>query len=208
MTGVGTFLQEKITEMTRMSMESFRDIREKCGFNYGPNFSIIKDAWRCDNEGIALIDISGSNRILSEIERYLIHPSIIDACLQSCFLPSRSSASQGKLTVPVSFQTITLRGVALSNQLYCHVTADENTVGKFDVILMSPSGNVVMTMHEIRAEEQTSSLRELTFDEIAYEVEWMEDTLLRKSEISPKMTCIVLSDSSNFSRSLVSKLEK
>ena len=208
LTGVGTFIQEKITEMTRMSMESFRDIREKCGFNYGPNFSIIKDAWFRHNEGMALIDSSGSNEILSEFGRYVIHPSILDACLQSCFIHLRSSASQGKSIVPVSFQTITLSSVALSNQLYCHVTKDEDTSGKYDVILMSPSGNVVMTMHDFRVAELTNSPRELPFDEIAYEVEWKEDMLPRKSEISSKMICIVLCDSSNFSRSLVSKLEK
>ena len=189
-------------------MESFREITKKYGFNYGPNFSIIKDAWMCDNEGIALIDISGSNEILSEFGRYVIHPSILDACLQSCFIPLRSSASQGKSIVPVSFQTITFSGVALSNQLYCHVTADGSTFGKFDVILMSPSGNVVMTMHDFRIAELTNSPRELPFNEIAYEVEWKEEMLPRKSEISPETTCIVLSDSSNFSRSLVSKLEK
>ena len=189
-------------------MELFREIREKYGFNYGPNFSIIKDAWMRDNEGIALIDISGSNEILSEFGRYVIHPSILDACLQSCFIPLRSSASQGKSIVPLSFQTISFSGVALSNQLYCHVTADENAFGKFDVILMSPSGNVVMTMHDFRVAELTNSPKELTFDEIAYEVEWKEDIVPRKSEISPKMECIVLCDSSNFSRSLVSKLVK
>ena len=208
LTGVGTFIQEKITEMTRMSMESFMDIREKCGFNYGPNFSIIKDAWFRHNEGMALIDISGSNEILLEFGRYVIHPSILDACLQSCFIHLRSSASQGKSVVPVSFQTITFSSVALSNQLYCHVTKDENTSGKYDIILMSPSGTVVMTMHDFRVAELTNSPRELPFDEIAYEVEWKEDMLPSKSEISSKMTCIVLCDSSNFSRSLGSKLEK
>ena len=189
-------------------MESFREITMKYGFNYGPSFSIIKDAWMCDNEGIALIDISGSNEILSEFGCYVIHPSILDACLQSCFIPFRTSASQDKSIVPVSFKTITLSGVALSDQLYCHVAADQNTFGKFDVILMNPSGNVVMTMHDFRAAELTKLPRELSFDEIAYEVEWKEEMLPRKSEVSPKMTCIVLSDSSNFSRSLVSKLEK
>lgn len=208
-TGIDTFIQAKITEMTRMSMESFREIREEYGFNFGPSFSIIKDAWVRNNEGIALIDISGSNEILSEFGRYVIHPSILDACLQSCFIPLRSSPSQGKSTVPFSFQTITFSGVALSSQLYCHVTADENTFGKFDITLMSPSGNVVMTMHDYRVAELTNSPpRELPFDEIAYEVEWKEEMLPRKSEISSKLTCIVLSDSSNFSRSLVSKLEK
>ncbi|XP_015775362.1 PREDICTED: phthiocerol/phenolphthiocerol synthesis polyketide synthase type I PpsD-like isoform X3 [Acropora digitifera] len=208
LTGVGAFVQEKITEMTRMSMDSFREIRKKYGLNHGPNFSIIKDAWMRDNEGMALIDISDSNEILSEIGRYVIHPSILDACLQSCLIPGRRSAAQAKLAVPVSFQTITLSGAALSNQLYCHVTEYENTLGKFDITLMSPSGNVVMTMHEIRADDPTSSLQELPFGEIAYEVEWKEDILPRKSEISPKMTCIVLSDSSIFSRNLVSELEK
>ena len=190
-----------------MCTKRFREITKKYGFNYGPTFSIIKDIWECNNEGLCLVDISESLAIQKETGSYIVHPSILDACLQSCFVPLGSSLTDDKSIVPVGFKSITLNDVPSTKQLYCHVTADVAEFGRFDVTLMSPSGKVLLTMSDFRVAELTSSPRQRSFDELAYEVQWKEDTLQRQSEPPPHLTCIVLKDSSNFSDSLVTKLQ-
>ena len=196
-----------MTNMTEMPMERFKEITEKFGFNYGPNFSIIKEIWERDNEGLCLVDISESLTIQAETESYVVHPSILDACLQSCFVPLGSSLTDNKSIVPVGFKRIILNGVPSTYQLYCHVTADVTEFGRFDVTLMSPSGDVLLKMTDFRVAELTSSPRQLVFNELAYEVQWNEAELPKLRENTPHLTCIVLKDSSDFSDNVVTRLQ-
>jgi len=133
---IGPALEERLTNMTKMTTGRFRERSEKVGLNYGPTFSINKEIWQRDNEEIYLIDIRGLPAIQAEVESYLVHPCILDACLQSCFIPI---VTEDSFFVPVGFKSIMLRNVPSTKQLYCHVTADITTFRKFDVTLMSPS---------------------------------------------------------------------
>lgn len=189
-------------------MVRFKQVTENFGFKYGPNFSLIKQIWHGNNEGLCLLDISESPDIQSDRGSFVIHPSILDACLQSCFVPLGSSSVEDKSIVPVGFKSITLNRVPTTSQMYCHVTADVNEFGRFDVRLLSPSGKVLLSMFEFRIAELTSSPRQLAFADLAYEVQWKEENLERQQENAQNMICIVLKDSSNFSDSLVTKLEK
>ena len=196
-----------MTNTTKMSMEQFRGISEKLGFNYGPAFSIIKEIWQRDNEGLCLVDISGLPTIQTEAEDYVVHPCILDACLQSCFVPVGNSVTEDSSFVPVGFKSITLNDVPSTNHLYCHVTANMTSFGKFHVTLMSPSGKVLLTINDFHATELTSTERRFAFDNLAYEVQWMEDVLQRQRETARNLTCIVLKDSSVFSDDLVTRLQ-
>ena len=204
---VGVVVNELMSSMKKMPVTRFREITEKYGFNYGPTFSIIKEIWECDNEGLCLVDISESLSIQRETGSYVIHPSILDACLQSCFIPLGSSSADGKSIVPVGFKSITLNDVPSTTHLYCHVNASVAVFGRFDVTLMSPSGNVLLTMSDFRVAELTSSPRQLPFDELSYEVQWKEDELRGQGKPMPQLTCIVLKDSTDFSVRLLTKLQ-
>ena len=195
--------------MAIMPVERFREITEAFGFNYGPTYSVIKQIWHCDNEGLCLVDISELLNIQAEAESYVIHPSILDACLQSCFVPLGNSLSYDKSIVPVGFKSISLNDVPSINKLYCHVTADTTEFGRFDVSLISPSGKVLLTMCEFRVAELTSSPRQLGLAELAYEVKWKEDELPLEGprENMEHLTCIVLKESSDFSDTLVTRLQ-
>ena len=204
---IGPALEERLKNMTKMTTERFRETSEKLGFNYGPTFSIIKEIWQRENEGLCLIDISGLPAIQGETESYVVHPCILDACLQSCFIPIGDFVTEDTSFVPVGFKSITLRDVSSSQQLYCHVTADMITVGKFDVTLMSPSGKVLLTISDFRSTELTSTERRFAFDDLTYQEEWKEDVLQRQNETAGNPTCIVLKDSSVFSDALITRLQ-
>ena len=193
--------------MTRVPVEQFREITERYGFNYGPMFFIIKEVWKCDNEGLCLVDISESPAIQTEVGRYIVHPSILDACLQSCFVPLGSLLTDDKSIVPVGFKSITLNDVPSTHQLYCHVVADVMEFGNFDVTLMSPSGKVLLRMSDFQVAVLTSSPRQSSFAELTYEVQWMEEELHGMSTCPSDLTCIVLKESSDFSSKLVTKFQ-
>ena len=194
--------------MSTMPMEQFKEITERYGFNYGPNFWIIKQIWRGDNEGLCLVDIRGSPAIQKEVDDYVIHPSILDACLQSCFVPLGNLETEDTSVVPVGFERISLSKIPCTKQLYCHITADATEFGKFDVSLMSPSGKVLLTMSEFRIAELTSTPRRFLLDDLGYEIEWEEDGLQEHIKTSQNVTCLVLRESTDFSELLVTRLQE
>jgi len=200
-------VKELFTNMKSMPIEQFKEITERYGFNYGPNFWIIKHIWQGDNEGLCLVDISGSPAIQKEAGDYVIHPSILDTCLQSCFVPLGNLETEDTSIVPVGFKSISLSNMPCTKQLYCHVTADATEFGKFDVSLMSPSGKVLLTMSEFRIAELTSTPRRFLLDNLAYEIQWMEDELHEHINTSPNVTCLVLRESTEFSDQDFKKLK-
>ncbi|PFX28735.1 uncharacterized protein LOC111325863 [Stylophora pistillata] len=205
-TQAGLTIDKLIRNMREVPIERFREITQKYGFQYGSAYSIIKQTWHRDHEGLALIDIRESPMVQLESENYVVHPSILDACLQSCFIPIGISATYEKSILPVGFGGITLNDVPKSNQLYCHVVQDVKEFGTFDVTLMCPSGNVVLTMSEFHVAELNSTPRQFTSDDLVYEVQWMKDETEAQRKMVPNLTCLLLRDSSPFSDSLIVKL--
>ncbi|KAM7446909.1 hypothetical protein ABFA07_004876 [Porites harrisoni] len=206
-TAAGPAISELLKNMERMPNEQFRGVTEKFGFNYGPTFSIIKEIWKGDNEGLCLIDIAEAHTIQEETGRYVVYPSILDACLQSCFVPLGNSSIDDKSIVPVGFKRVALNDLLLTSQLFCHVTANVSEFGRFDVTLMNPSGYVLLTMTDFRVAELTSSPRQLPLADLAYDIQWREAELTRQGERTPPLTFIVLKDSSDLSNYLISSLQ-
>ena len=192
--------------MKEMPIEGFRELTQKYGFQYGSAYSIIKQTWYREHEGLCLIDIHESPIVQSESENYVVHPSILDACLQSCFIPLGISSADEKSVLPVAFEGITLYNVPNTNQLYCHVVEDAKEFGKFDITLISPSGRVLLTMREFRIAELNSTPRRFTSDGLVYEMKWIEEDLQGQRAMAPDLTCLLLRDSSPFSDILIAKL--
>ena len=202
----GPVISELLENMERMPNEQFREITKKFGFSYGPSFSIIKEIWKSDMEGLCLIDITEALTIREETERYVVHPSILDACFQSTCVPLGNSLIDDKSIVPVGFKSIALNDVPSTSQFYCHVTADASEFGRFDVTLMSPTGKVLLTMTDFRVAELTSSPRQIPLVDLAYDVQWSEAELSMHEEGTPPLTFIVLKDASDLSNYLISSL--
>ena len=189
-----------------MPVESFKRLTEKFGFNYGPKFSLIKKIWQRDNEGFCLIDISESPTIQNERGAYVLHPCILDACLQSCFVALGNLEGEDTSIVPVGFKSVTLNHVPATNQLYCH--AIETKLGSFDVRLMSPCGTVLLAIGDFRLAEVTSTQREYPFEELRYEIQWIQEDLREKRGAEPRLNCLLLKESSSFSHALLRRLQE
>ena len=206
---VGPALNDVIRSMTEVPIGRLKQLTQKYGFDFGKSFSLIKRTWYCDNNGLALVDIGDSPLVQAETKDFIIHPSIIDACLQSCLL-SRVNRQIDDLAVaplPFALESITLSDVPSTNQLYCHVSEGLHDIGRYDITLMSPSGNVLLTMSGFRVVELRNLPRLFTSDEsIAYDMLWKEAEAQEHKRMAPNLTCILLRDSSLFSDALITKL--
>ena len=163
--------------MTEVPIERLKQLTQKYGFDFGKSFSLIEKTWYCDNNGLALVDIGDSPLVQAESKDFIVHPSILDACLQSCLL-SRVNRQIDDLAVaplPFALESITLSDVPSTNQLYCHVSEDLNYIGRYNITLMSPSGKVLLTMSGFRVVEMRQLPRQFTSDEdLAYDMLWEE----------------------------------
>ena len=197
--------------MTEVPIERLKQLTQKYGFDFGKSFSLIEKTWYCDNNGLALVDIGDSPLVQAESKDFIVHPSILDACLQSCLL-SRVNRQIDDLAVaplPFGLKSITLSDVPSTNQLYCHVSEDLNYIGRYNITLMSPSGKVLLTMSGFRVVEMRQLPRQFTSDEdLAYDMLWEEADVQEHKRMTPDLTCILLRDSSLFSNALITKLHE
>ena len=196
--------------MTEVPIGRLQQLTQKYGFDFGKSFSLIKKTWYCENNGLALVDIGDSPLVQAESKDFIVHPSILDACLQSCLL-SRVNREIDDLAVaplPFALKSITLSDVPYTAQLYCHVSEHLSDIGRYDITLMSPSGNVLLTMSEFRVVELRNLPRQFTSDDsLAYDILWKEAEVQEHKRIAPNLTCILLRDSSSFSNALITKLQ-
>ena len=59
----------------------FHELALDTGFTFGETFSLIERAWHTEKKGIVRLSIP--NSIEKELGKYIIHPCIIDACMQA-----------------------------------------------------------------------------------------------------------------------------
>lgn len=65
-----------------LDARAFKELAAKSGFQFGDCFSLIERAWSGENQ--ALVRLRIPKAIEGELSLYVMHPCIIDACLQSC----------------------------------------------------------------------------------------------------------------------------
>ena len=64
-----------------LTADEFHVLALDTGFTFGETFSLIERAWHTEKKGI--VRLSLPNSIEKELGKYIIHPCIIDACMQA-----------------------------------------------------------------------------------------------------------------------------
>ncbi|HEY3553135.1 MAG TPA: acyltransferase domain-containing protein, partial [Solirubrobacterales bacterium] len=67
-----------------VALETFYDEVATVGFAYGPSFQNLRSAWRRGNEIVAEVELDKTATV--EGERFLVHPALLDSCLQTTLL--------------------------------------------------------------------------------------------------------------------------
>ena len=65
----------------QLTAREFKELAGYTGFSFGDNFSLIDHAWYADRK--AVVRLSIPNAMQKKLQEYIIHPCIIDACMQA-----------------------------------------------------------------------------------------------------------------------------
>ena len=136
-------LKESLEE--ELTGEEFKELADKTGFDFGESFRLISHAWR--DEDRALVQLSITEPVRKSIKGYIVHPCIIDACLQAC-IAIKSLSKETRQVIPIGIETIRLNPIRNSiKALYGYTEVNHATPDTCDLKLFNQNGDVIMYMH-------------------------------------------------------------
>lgn len=174
-------LEDIKSQLVKQSLDAFNLRREQRGFAYGPQFSLIAETWCSQME--ALCSVSLTDEIRCSLPFYVVHPSIIDSCIQSLFLLANSVEKP----VPYGVAEVKIHRVNFTDVMYCHVKHhvkhDKNHVNyyknaqedqTYDIVLMDCHGNAVLSITEFKMVDLSKVGPTRSLTDVTYHVLWEE----------------------------------
>ena len=158
--------------MSKWSKVDFERERQKVGFDFGPQFDLITDAWSNGAEALCLI--RPTEEIIKEASAYVIHPSIIDACFQSMLL---LKGFEGKF-VPRKITHVTMmQKTKSSDQFYVHTKIVESEkTPTYNITLMDRHARPVMIIEKFITAEISADKNKVTFENTSFTFGWEQLT--------------------------------
>lgn len=206
-------LKDFTTGMIPVALSEFKHLTKKFGFDFGPSFSLIKMIWRGIEEAVCCIEIE-RDEIKNEMDRYIIHPAILDACLQTS-VAVEDTDDEGETkptTFPVRIKRLLLLDRHIPERTFCHVS--KHTHGNwvtYNMNLMDLDGNILIAVQGFQSTEMSNLIRSQKLEKVAYEMKWVESTIEALQQPLAKMepdVKIVLNDSQGIGQSFSDLLKK
>ena len=151
---------------------------ERKKLNYGPCFQGIDRLWRGSREAIGQIHIP--EPLKKDIDDYLLHPAVLDSCIQVLvsILPSNKI---GGNYLPVNVKRVRIFK-SLAVQFWCHarLTFDNETIVEGDLTLVDKDGNVSALIEGFRLQSLRESQRPIREDlnNWLYHLQWIPQELV------------------------------
>ncbi len=157
------------------------------GLSLGDSFRWIAQAWRGQNEAICKMSLPAT---IGDIEQYMLHPGLVDACFQLLGVTSLPIGGVRYVYAPLGFARFQLLG-QFSEELWCHArlrpsegVSQESFIG--DVRLLDAEGHLVAVIDELcvkRAPHETLLRMEgKRFDDWLYNIAWRSEPLVQPSK--------------------------
>ncbi|XP_028418845.1 uncharacterized protein LOC114544389 [Dendronephthya gigantea] len=181
------------SSMEEWSRADFLKARETAGFAFGPQFDLIVRAWSSGNEALSLI--CPTEEIVNT-EEYVLHPSVIDACLQTTILLDIKSVVKA---VPKEIKRINiLRKATYTQQFYAYAKIVESEKGKaFNIFLLDQCARALMIIDQFSIEEILSDREEVKFDNAVFTFGWQQ-LESGSSKVREHYVWLILRDQSKF----------
>lgn len=156
----------------QLAGEACYDRLRRLGLDYGPAFRGMQHLWLAADEGIGRIN--APSEIESELERYHLHPALLDACFQVgfAFLP----AEEESVYLPVEIEHVRVFG-RLPAKIWCHIFRIRRFGAEFaaDANILDDGGRVLAQIRGFRArriEGARDGQSAENLEEISYGYEW------------------------------------
>ena len=213
-------LEELQTRLSQpMEVEAYYQHLAIVGADYGPAFRGLQALWRTEGEALGRIELSES--LHAELDKYSIHPALLDACFQllGAAVPGAvdmNSEANNIIYVPVGIQRMQLHGT-IGNSVHCHArlrpTDQPNSKTLTgDLLLFDDDGKLVGTVDGLLLQQvdQQALQRavQTNIDDWFHEISWIEQ-LKSKSQISREGagSWLILADEGDVSQHLVASLQ-
>lgn len=177
-----------------VALDTIRDIQSRCeakisaeslyadlranGLQVGPSLSGMREIQRCEGEALARIELPATLR--HEMEIYVMHPALLDACLRAAALPTHSD-----LYLPLSIERIQIYG-DVETVMWSHVVMHPSPRGEglksetfsANIQAMNDAGEVVAEITGLRLKRTTpeAMLRivqpKAVWYDWLYQIEW------------------------------------
>ena len=140
----------------RLQMDRWYDKFRETGLGYGPAFQGLSDlrAYHRSNSASASVKLVPENTS-DEESNYIIHPAVLDTCLQLGLIACHAGQVENVKTalIPIAAGEVVIRNLPSTNK-----EAQAVAIGQLsgvrgvstDVDLYSPSGELLMSMEQIR----------------------------------------------------------
>jgi acyl transferase domain-containing protein/acyl carrier protein len=123
--------------------EFYRRVRE-IGLDYGPRFQGITQVWRADGYAWALLAVPPA--VASCAQSYVVHPAILDACLQAALTTVLDG--EPALHLPVHIGRVRVGG-PIGDGCVAQARVDAGT-GQIDVSVVDAAGKLVLAIDGVR----------------------------------------------------------
>ncbi|MGL1887999.1 MAG: SDR family NAD(P)-dependent oxidoreductase [Reichenbachiella sp.] len=171
---------------------------KKCGLQYGPTFKSIKKLWVVEDEILAQVNLHES--LVYEMDQYNLHPSVLDACLQSMFAAKMSDDDEERgIYLPTHIDRYKFHKKPKSATVYSYIKVKEASSEylRGDFWIMDESGELVAEIQGIDfkyIEGSRSQEGDVSYTG-CYEFEWAKMTPL---EFKPAHNTILVIRENDF----------
>ncbi len=157
-----------------VDVDSLYEQLDGFGLPYGPRFRTLKNISIGNGELVA--DISLSDEEQAAGERYLLHPALLDGCLQSL----AALSDRNETMLPVAVDSIQLYASS-TTQVRCHarISTTETGAPAAEVTLIDTEGGCVGQLSGIKLRPASRAALARRFgkqstDDLVYELTWRE----------------------------------
>ncbi len=189
-------IQKRCSE--EVTADSHYQALQNLGLEFGPSLHGVQHVWRQSAGGEALGQISLPEIVSAEAASYVIHPALLDACLQIVAeaLPFQDHT---EIYMPLSLDNIQVYG-QVGNQLWSHATIDHGKtterqeIYNASVRLLDDSGQVVAEIEGIHLKRASKAALMKLASQTANITDWLYQVKWQPSLTRNKSICGLFCD--------------
>ncbi|PSR19689.1 beta-ketoacyl synthase [filamentous cyanobacterium CCP3] len=182
------------------------------GLNYGPAFQGVQQVWRTETEIVGKIQLP--EHLVTDADRYRLHPALLDACFQILGVTADESETRS-LYLPVAVGKLQIHQPVIPN-LWCRAenlrSESNQQVLRTDLVLFDNSGTVLaqvtdLTLRRVNRQALMRSLQP-QLDDWLYRLDWRSlEAAIPTQQLGPEDSWLIFADESDTAEALVKQLE-
>jgi acyl transferase domain-containing protein/NADPH:quinone reductase-like Zn-dependent oxidoreductase/NAD(P)-dependent dehydrogenase (short-subunit alcohol dehydrogenase family)/acyl carrier protein len=161
----------------KVSPEEHYHYTSEISLPYGPAFRTVDQLQIGENFIVA--DVNANARIAAGTERYLLHPAVLDGCIQAYLAAMYAEDDRGTF-VPVSVGQIQLHEYGKSLKYLraaIKITAESHNRITGNAVVYNTEGEVVLEMRDFSLDRLEQADTAETDDNLFYDISWIDTPL-------------------------------